>query len=1193
MIRIKQIGRWSILLWFMAQLMVPCSSLAASPTPQHDQQQGIATEQSLELTAEEQAWLANHPVIRIGSDPNFPPLDFIENDEASGLSTDFLKLIFKKLGLEVRFITDKEWKQLTEMARKKELDLLHTLMKTDEREQFLHFTVPFIRQASTSGIFTKKGSGKISGIEDLAGKRVAVVKEYFHKNILKQHYPKLKLVEFDNLKEGLVAVSMGQADALIVRKLIGDWILQQHLIPDVEAVARTGDPRLDDRHWRMGVRKDWPLFASILNKAIQSVSQAEYNQLLAKWIFHTSPQNHSQDYPIPFTPQEISYLKNQVNLTYCVDPTRMPFERINSKGQAEGLTIDLMRLMEKRLGISLRLVPTETVKQSLAFLQSGRCEILSSAARLDFQQQTRTLTQPYSAYSLVAIIRNDEAFIENPSAFGNRILGVAEGSVYRKAIKASHPTLTIQTLPSIADGLQQVADGRLFAFVDTLPSLNYTLRRQGIEGLKVGSKLDVRLNHTMAVGEQQPVELVTILNKALASISNEEKQILADKWFSIKIEKVVDFTRIWQILTAIFTLLLITLYWNRKLTRLNQTLEKANQEINRARTDAEQANRHKSEFIANMSHEIRTPLNPIIGLTHLALQSEPHERTRAYLNKIQLSTQLLLQIINDVLDFSKIEAGKLMVEKVAFSPATVLHSVSALYHEKTQEKGLNFQLHQPEWAALYLLGDPLRLEQVLSNLISNAIKFTQHGFVRITVTREESVTGLYQLNFAIADSGIGMDAQQAEEIFKAFSQADGTTTRKYGGTGLGLSISQRLVHLMGGSRIEVTSTPDQGSCFSFSLTLPTAQANEAVLPINPTSTASSWIQFNPCTVLLVEDNQLNQYLIQELLEYKGIDVEVANNGKLALDQLQQQSYDLILMDIQMPQMDGFQTTEVIRSHPQWSEIPIIALTAHAFLSDIQQCLSVGMNDHVAKPIDPTKLYETLRKWLPTFEQEEKTHNEQAPTKDTDILYGPEYGIDLDKALAAVAGHRDLLRKLQMRFHQNYQDTIPALRQQLAKHDYETMKQTLHRLKGVTGSIGANQLYQATIEMENLLLTEQTDQIETAMDTLDRHMKPILKGIARLNTASTDPLKEKERQPQALDLKQLQPMFQEMTTMLNSGRHAANRQWAMISQYLQGCGHDQAVHIIRDEIDAIEYQKALEALQQLGKALGLNMDKKVP
>ncbi len=399
------------------------------------------------------------------------------------------------------------------------------------------------------------------------------------------------------------------------------------------------------------------------------------------------------------------------------------------------------------------------------------------------------------------------------------------------------------------------------------------------------------------------------------------------------------------------------------------------EELQRAKESAESGNRSKSEFLANMSHEIRTPLNAILGFSSLVLETDLTLLQRDYLTRVNFAGSSLLRIINDILDFSKIEAGQLELEQVGFNLEDLLKNTLALFQGQAERNEISLEADIPPELASPILGDPLRLGQVLTNLIGNAVKFTEQGSVQVSVTLLEQSAEQLFLQFEVRDSGIGMSPACLAELFQPFTQADSSITRKFGGTGLGLSISKRLVNLMGGI-IWAESTQNEGSSFFFTTIVKTIDS-PAVQPHTSTAVepACSGVirqitdndspeDLSYLRILLAEDNEINQLLTTELLKKRGIAVDIAANGAEAVERVLLGSvrYDLILMDIQMPVMDGYEATRRIRCDPRFSELPIIAVTAHAYLEEQQQCQEAGMNDHIVKPLNSKTMFSTIEKW---------------------------------------------------------------------------------------------------------------------------------------------------------------------------------------------------------------------------------------
>lgn len=561
------------------------------------------------------------------------------------------------------------------------------------------------------------------------------------------------------------------------------------------------------------------------------------------------------------------------------------------------------------------------------------------------------------------------------------------------------------------------------------------------------------------------------------------------KWEEKRITIILIVTLLVLFLIA---LVFILIYRYSKEKQHELEFQKSTQRIlEKAKELAEKANIEKSDFLANMSHEIRTPLNGIMGLTDLVLRSALDEKQRDYLQKAQKSSHILLSLINDILDYSKIEAGKLNLEHRAFNLDEVIGSVIDLFEHEASNRNLLLEIDTPP--NLNLVGDSLRLRQVLTNIVGNAIKFTKKGFVKVTISIKNEDKNSINLDFSIKDSGIGMCQEVQESLFKKFTQADSSITREYGGTGLGLSISKQLVELMGG-KISLESSLGVGSDFMFSIKFTkqeTLTAEKTKQPIKEKN------KFKSCIILLVEDNSINQLVVVGILENLGINVDIANNGKEAVDKAKIKNYDLILMDIQMPIMDGFEATKKIRNFNK--DIPIIALSAAVLIEDKEKTKQAGMNAHLEKPIDQQKLSNIISQYLDIGNISPKLENLKKESLKNESLVSKDcfYGVDIQDLKGRVGDNPEIIKQLLLSFCDDYQ--FPEEKFDISIIETDNFDKAIHALKGISGNISLTDIFELSKKIHESNSSDK--KTELTLKLIELLKKTREKLIIELNSNS--------------------------------------------------------------------------------------------
>ena len=1143
--------------------------------------------------------------VKIVYNSGTPPLKFTDkNKKANGMLIDIWKLWAKKNNIKIKFI-EASWKDTLQMIQDGRADIHAGIYYTKERDKFLDYSKKPL-YSNKSYFFYDKNIPNITSIKDLKPYVIGIGNGYPRK-YMKEYYPDFFIKAYKNSDQLSEALINNKVKVILSSMPTFVYHLSKNYIK-IKQYKFSDSTLTYAKNYYGAVKKGNSKLLKLIDDSFKKISNKELKSIELNWTSKINEHylNNINSSAI-FTKNQLNYMKKKKVIKMCVDPAWLPFEAIEN-GKHIGMVADMYNHFSHVIPIPIKLIPTKTWHQSIEFIKQKKCDILSAAVYTKNRASYLNFTKPYLIFPQAIATKDKEKFIENISDIIHKPIGVVKDSAVIELLRENYPDINLVEVNNISDGLFKVSNNELYGFINTSATLSYAISKEGLTNLKIASKVDIDYPIRIAIRKDEK-ELFGVFDNLISHIIPNHIKKIKNRWINIKVQEKIDYSMLYKAFFGFIVIVSFFIFWNRRLEKeiqrrkeIEEQLKIQKKQLEKETKKAQSATVAKSEFLAKMSHEIRTPMNAVLGMLYLLKKTNLTASQESYISKATNAANSLLTIINDILDISKVEAGKFDIIEEEFVFNDMLQETMDIMSFKANEKGCELLAYYDFSIPKIVISDSNRIKQILTNIISNAIKFTDDGEIVVSTKLLKDNSKKLTIMFCIKDTGIGIEKKALDKLFHDFSQADNSITRKFGGTGLGLTISKKLVNMLDGDIWVEESKVGIGSTFCFTITVKKAKnaptdiynfpqelkklniliiddniiacdilkkmlnsfgfdvdiANsgydglEAIeknnydivfldykmpnmngietykkiksLPkstpktimitahvknelldtieelgidsylVKPTSPSTLYdtivdlnkqkisqntlhikqSKSNECSfigvkILLAEDNQLNQDFAKELLQSVNISVDIANDGLEAVELVKHKIYDIVLMDIQMPNMDGLTATKHIRamgsSDEYFKKLPIIALSANALSMHKQLSLESGLNEHITKPIDPKELFDTLKKFLKNINLNVENNSISNYNLEVNSKI-----LDTQEAIRRLNGNETAYIKLLKQFAKKY-TTIYETINKLRHGDIDILEKKIHEIKGVLGNLGAKKVFLLLQNIDTILKTK--------------------------------------------------------------------------------------------------------------------------
>ncbi len=886
-----------------------------------------------------------------------PPFNIkLQDGRITGLYVEFWRLWAKYNHREVEFVAGSFASNIDDLKDAR-VDFHSGVFKSKKRETWAEFSIP-IHEVKTSIYFYEKNQ-KRAFLKDMVGKKVAVAKMSYLAEFFTLKYPQINFVYFTDNDRVIPDLLDGKFDAIIGEEPFINNIQSKLGINGV--LYKSTEELLTNYVYALFPKQKAHLIKEI-NEGINNIPIDEIVALERKWVQNSEPyfSRLIHEHVPNLTLNEIEWIKTLPEILVGTDSDWPPIE-FEKDDVYQGVAIDYLNIIRERLNINLKHSTGFESAQLMDKAKSGEIQILSAILEQDSNSNDLILTNPYTQFQVVAMVRPDSPLLGSFLDMRKLVVGAVLEGELKTILEKNHPNLTVKNSIRITQGLQDLGDGTIDVFLGNHYLIAHYLEEFKDSGLKVGLFTKYNLNLKMKIHKQY-AKLVPIFNKVFATISNRERIAILNHWKGNEIIEINDqyeqflIVGIPTFLSILFLLFYVT-YLNRKMNFEIKSRKIKEAKLQDEKEIADNANRAKDDFLANMSHELRSPMNAIVGNSLLLESSSLTSSQNKLVEVMNTSAKSLLMLINNILDLSKIEANKLELEEVFTDVRDLCKSLfeqefhqTIFGNDSSQTKvKLNFEIDKNIPKQLFL--DSYRLKQILSNIVFNAKKYTPLGKISLIISQVDVNAKKCSILFEVVDTGVGMDSEHLTRLFSNYNQIDASLTRKNTGAGLGLKLTHALCKLMG-SELKVESSLGEGSRFYFTLQI----EYDNKIELNQKQALS---KLKNLKILVVDDNPVNLIIAKKTLEKLNLSVTTANSGSEAISLLEKEKFQAILMDMQMPEMDGAQTTKRIRRGNHNPQIPIYALSASTNEKEKTLAKEAGMNGYLNKPIEIEQLTQVL------------------------------------------------------------------------------------------------------------------------------------------------------------------------------------------------------------------------------------------